>query len=122
MSVLRRWARTTPAVDATAFLIFAIVGMLSHDGTVFIRGFVRDALPLWVGWFAVALAVGLYRRPTRGRLLAAWAVGVPLGVLIRGIALGRHLDGSQLAFLITTMIFTGLMIVLLRWLARRVGA
>ncbi len=93
--------------------------MLSHDGAIFATGFARDALPLLAGWFAVALAIGTYRRPARRKLLATWAVGIPLGVLIRGVVLGRHLDGMQLAFLTTTLIFTGLLVLAFRWLASR---
>jgi hypothetical protein len=110
-------------LDGAAIVVFAVIGMLSHDGAVFATGFARDALPLLAGWFGVALALGTYRRPSRRKLVATWAVGIPLGVLVRGWALGRHADGKQLAFLTTTLIFTGLLIIAFRalggWLAQR---
>jgi hypothetical protein len=117
MRLVQRWCLTPFMQDATAIVVFAVIGMLSHDGAIFAAGFARDALPLLVGWFAVAVIIGTYRHPTRSRLLATWAIGIPLGVLIRGFALGRHLDGSQLAFLTTTLVFSGLLLMAFRALA-----
>ncbi len=108
------WHRYSPWADAGALVVFAVIGMVSHDGSVFVAGFVRDALPLLVGWFAVALAIGTYRSPTRSKLLLTWAIGIPLGVIIRGIALGRHADGKQAAFLVTTMVFTLVLVLVFR--------
>lgn len=105
-----RPARTVAVVDAAALVVFACVGLLSHGHGLTAGGLARDGLPLLAGWFAVALALGAYRRPTRGRLVAAWAVGVPLGVLLRALVLGRELDGGQAAFLATTLAFTGLLL------------
>ena len=108
--------------DALAIVTFAVVGMLSQDGAVFASGFARDALPLLAGWFGVALAIGTYSTPSRRKLLLTWALGIPLGVLIRGLALGRHADGKQLAFLITTMLFTLALVVAFRAVgARKLG-
>jgi hypothetical protein len=104
--------------DATALVLFAVVGMLSHDG-ISAAGFARDALPLLATWFGVAAAVGTYRRPSWRTLLLTWAVAVPLGVLLRALVLGRDLDGSQLAFLTTTLVFTLLFLGGLRLAAGR---
>ena len=112
-----------PGEDAGAIVVFAVIGMLSHDGSVFVAGFLRDALPLLIGWFGVALAIGTYRTPSRSKLLLTWAIGIPLGVIIRGIALGRHADGKQAAFLVTTMVFTLVLVLAFRaaggWLQAR---
>jgi hypothetical protein len=116
----RLWRRP-PILDAAALVAFAAIGMLSHDGGFFLAGFVRDALPLLAAWFAVALAVGTYRRPSLRRLILTWAVAVPLAVLVRGVALGRHADAAQAAFLATSMAFTLLFILGLRALAGRVS-
>jgi hypothetical protein len=106
-------------LDAAAILVFAIVGMLSHDRGLSASGFARDALPLLAGWFAVALVAGTYRRRSRRMLLLAWAIGIPLGVLLRALVLGRALDGHQAAFLVTTLIFTFLFVLALRLAAAR---
>lgn len=106
MTRLNNWCLAPVIQDGAAIVVFAVLGMLSHDGSVFVAGFVRDAVPLLVGWFGVALVIGTYRRPSRRKLLITWAIGIPLGVAIRAVALGRHADGKQAAFLITTMVFT----------------
>jgi hypothetical protein len=105
-------------LDATAIVLFAVVGLLSHDGTVSPAGLARDALPVLGCWLAAAAALGLYRGGGLRRLLATWAVGVPLGVLVRALALGRGLDGSQAAFLGTSLAFVLVFVLGLRALAR----
>jgi hypothetical protein len=103
-----------PASAALAIVAFATVGLLSHDHALSVSGYARDALPLLAGWFAAALLVGTYRRPSTRTLLAAWAVGVPLGVLVRALALGRALDGGQAIFLGITLAFTLLFLLAFR--------
>lgn len=83
--------------DAAAIVLFTTVGLLSHGFELV--GYARDALPLLAAWFAVALALGLYRRRSWGRFLACWAIAIPLGVLVRALVLGRDLDGGEAAFL-----------------------
>ncbi|HET7045020.1 MAG TPA: DUF3054 domain-containing protein [Gaiellaceae bacterium] len=105
--------------DVAAIVLFATVGQLSHDGTVSIAGYGRDALPIGAAWLAVAFAVRLYERGGTWRLLATWAAGVTLGVTLRGLALGRDLDGGQLAFLGTSLAFTIVFVLALRALTAR---
>ncbi len=109
-----RRRRLLPVADALAIVAFATVGLLSHDHALSLSGYARDALPLLAGWFAAALVVGTYRRPSRRTLLAAWAIGIPLGVLGRALVLGRSLDGDQLVFLAITLAFTLLFVLAFR--------
>jgi hypothetical protein len=97
-----------PLADALGILTFATVGLLSHDH-------VRDALPVLGGWFAAALVFGAYRNPSTRTLLLTWIVGVPLGILVRALALGRDLDGDQAVFLGISLAFTLLFV--LAWRA-----
>jgi hypothetical protein len=108
------------AADAAAILLFTTVGLLSHGFDA--AGYLRDALPLLAAWLAVGTAVGLYRRPSRARLLATWACAVPLGWLVRALALGRALDGSELAFLGVTLVFSLVFVVVLRLLSGELPA
>ena len=104
--------RLAIAADAAAIVLFAIVGMLSHDAAA--SAFARDALPLLGGWFAAALVTRLYVQPSLPRLLVTWIVGITAGVLVRALILGRDLDGHQAAFLATSLVFTLLFVVALR--------
>ena len=103
--------RLLPVADALGILTFATVGLLSHDHALSLTGYARDALPVLGGWFAAALVFGAYRRPSARTLLLTWIVGVPLGILVRALALGRSLDGDQAAFLAVSLVFTLLFVV-----------
>ena len=99
-------ARLLPLADALGILTFATVGLLSHDHALSLSGYARDALPVLEGWFAAALVFGAYRSPSTRTLLLTWIVGVPLGILVRALVLGRELDGDQLVFLAISLVFT----------------
>jgi Protein of unknown function (DUF3054) len=88
------------------------VGVISHGAAA--SDLARDALPLLGGWFAVALALRLYQRPTVARFLATWAIGITAGVLVRALILGRELDGHEAAFLATSLVFTLLFVLVVR--------
>ena len=96
----RRAAPGLPAlIDAAAILLFVSIGLVSHHRGLAPAGYARDALPLLAGWFGAALLFRTYPDGRFRRLLATWAVGVPAGVLLRALALGRALNGKEAAFL-----------------------
>jgi hypothetical protein len=105
--------------DGLALVAFVTVGLLSHDHAPSLGGYARDLLPLLAGWYGAAAAFGLYRGGGRRPLLLTWAVGVPAGVLIRALVLGRSLDGGEAAFLGVTLVFTGLFVLGFRAVTRR---
>jgi hypothetical protein len=109
-----RHGRVWPAADAAALVAFAVVGLLSHHGTLTLAGLAHDALPLLGGWFAAALVFRLYRRPSLSRLLATWACGVTAGVVVRALVLGRSANGHEAAFLGVALAFTLLFVLALR--------
>lgn len=94
------------AIDGAAILAFTIAGVVSHRGALPPSALAEDALPLLAGWFAASLLFRLYSRRTTRALLQTWAVGIPLGVLLRAAALGRLGEPEQLAFLITTLVLS----------------
>ena len=110
----------TAIADAVAILVFVTIGLLSHHGDVTLRGYARDALPFLGCWFASALLFRLYSRPGWWRLLATWAVGIPVAVLVRALVLGRHLGGNEAAFLLVSLVTVGVLVVAFRQLSSRV--
>jgi hypothetical protein len=92
--------------DGLAVLAFSIAGIVSHRSSLPASALAEDALPLLAGWFAAATVFGLYVRCTRRSLLLTWAIGIPLGVLLRAVILGRLDEPRQLAFLATTLILS----------------
>jgi len=113
-------SRRAPIADALAILVFVTIGLLSHHGDLTLRGYARDALPFLGAWFAAALLFHLYSRPGWWRLAATWAVGVPAAVLVRALALGRHLGSKEAAFLVVSLVTVGLLVVGFRLLSSRV--
>jgi Protein of unknown function (DUF3054) len=105
--------------DGLALAAFVTVGLLSHDHALSLAGYARDLLPLLAGWFAAAALFRLYRGGGRVPLLATWLVGVPLGVGIRALALGRSPDGKEAAFLGVALAFTGLFVLAFRAVVTR---
>lgn len=92
-------ARRTAISDAAGLLAFTVVGVLTHGSSF--TAFVRDLLLFLACWFAVALAVRLYRRPSWRRLLATWLLGISVAVLIRAAIVGHFAAdfwGVALAF------------------------
>jgi hypothetical protein len=77
------------AVDGVAILAFTILGVISHRGALPPAALAEDAVPLLGGWFGASVVFGLYSRRTLQALLLTWAVGIPVGVLMRAAALGR---------------------------------
>ena len=106
--------RELALADAAALVLFSVVGLLSHDGAVSAAGLARDALPLLTGWFAAALLFRTYRGRSVRTLLLAWAVGVPLGVALRALVLGRAFEVREAAFLAVALAFTLLFVLAVR--------
>jgi hypothetical protein len=102
------------AGDAFALLLFAVIGLASHDKGITGSGLLRDALPVLAGWFVAAAMFGTYRRSGWRPFVEAWAVGVTVGVLGRGLVLHRHVLGARyLTFLAVTLVVT--LLLLLAW-------
>ena len=102
------------AIDALAIIAFVTVGLISHNHGLSAAGYARDALPILGAWFGAALLFGTYRIGGMRRLLATWAVAVPVGVLIRGIVLGRTLNADQFEFLAVALVFSLLFVLAFR--------
>jgi hypothetical protein len=98
--------RFAAAADAAAIVVFAVIGNVSHHGGVSTGGLARDVLPLLGGWLAAGVLFGLYRRPTPGRLVATWVVGITAGVVVRAAVLGHTRLGTEAAFLGVALVFT----------------
>ena len=116
-TLVTRRAWVLAAGDLLALLLFASIGLLSHDRAVDLDGLARDWLPLAAGYTAAALLVHAWTRPGWVTLLRAWIGGVTAGVLARAVVLGRSPGGEQLEFLVVTLLVTLLLLVVWRALA-----
>ena len=107
--------RKAAAWDAAALVVFVAVGVATHDASV--GAFFRDAACVLGGWFAVAMAVGLYRGRGWRRLVATWLVGVSAGVLVRAAFVGH----VAYDFWGVALAFTALFVLAARGVAHRVS-
>lgn len=102
--------------DTFALLLFAIIGRWQHGEIVDIET-LTTALPFMIGWFSAAVWLNGYGKSARGGngiLPAAgvaakcWAVGIPVGIILRGIFRGYV---PPLTFAIVTSCTTGVFLV-----------
>jgi hypothetical protein len=110
-------SRSTVALacaDFAAIVVFVTIGLFVHHGGVSASGYARDTLTLGGGWFAAAAIFHPYRSRQLRRLAATWAVGIPAGVLVRALILGRALNSHEGAFLCVCLATIGLFVLLVR--------
>jgi hypothetical protein len=98
-----------PALDASAIVVFVTIGLISHRHG-FAQGYARDLPPFLGCWLSIGLLVGLYREGGRRRLVLTWLVSVPVAVLVRALAFGRPLNGSEAAFLLVSVLTIGALV------------
>jgi hypothetical protein len=89
--------------DAVALILWAVLGLASHNEGVTVAGLLRNAGLIMVGWFAAALVLGTYRSPGVWRFLATWAIGITAGVILRAAILGKSWNGDEFTFLAVTL-------------------
>ena len=105
------------AGDALAIVLFSVIGLANHDEGITVGGIVRNSGPILAAFAVVAPFARTYTKPGLRSLLVTWAIAVPIGVVIRAIALDRPADGSQATFAIVTMITTLILLVAWRGIA-----
>ncbi|KAB8139858.1 DUF3054 domain-containing protein [Chloroflexia bacterium SDU3-3] len=114
--------------DALMFVVFAVIGILSHKDRLEPGAVASNAVPFMASWFAFAALAGVYRqqvyrspRPLLTRTMAAWALALFPGVWLRTLL--RQSEFPQISFAITTFIFNSIFLcawhLLFTWLLRR---
>ncbi len=104
--------------DTVTLFVFAWLGRVSHQKSGLVET-VGTAWPFWVGWLCAGWLLGAYRSqaatlsPTRALRLTAktWALGVPLGLLVRALWMRRAIPPS---FAVVTMMTTLVLMTLWR--------
>ncbi|XP_023748945.1 uncharacterized protein LOC111897217 [Lactuca sativa] len=96
----RKWGHVAllSGGDVLAILLFSAIGRLSHGFPVFDSETLRTADPFMAGWFLSAYFLGGYGDDGRGvngksnaitAAVKSWALGVPLGILVRATSIGH---------------------------------
>ena len=102
-----RLRKLAPVIDAACIVVFVALGRDRHDIDQGFDWWFTVLWPLFVGWFAVALAVRLYTQRA-GRwtaLLVTLAAGIVVASLFRGTFTDRPYAGI---FTIVAVAFIGL--------------
>lgn len=115
-SAARPWV--LPALDAVALVAFTVVGVANHDHGLPPDAIARVGAPMLAGWFVAAWVVGTYRTPGIRTMLIAWAIAVPVAVLVRTLIAGGPWGGEFFVFLGVALAFTLLFLMLGRGVAR----
>lgn len=97
-------------IDAVLIIIFAIIGVSSHDGDLGFLNIARVALPFMLPYLLLSVA----RKP--GRFIhnvfpagiALWIITVILGPILRAILFG---DSSEFAFVLVTAGVLGVLLI-----------
>ena len=95
------------AGDLLCFLIFALVGLRSHEDGISGASLLRTAVPFQAGWLLTSTALGLQslsrvQPAPPGRVLTAWSGALLLGLAARSLFFGREL---ALTFAVITFLF-----------------
>ncbi|KAK6939751.1 Protein of unknown function DUF3054 [Dillenia turbinata] len=92
-----RWALLAGG-DVFALVLFSAMGRLNHGLSVFDYETLRTADPFIAGWFLSAYFLGGFGDDGRGinglsmavsAAAKSWALGIPLGLIIRGLSSGH---------------------------------
>ncbi len=96
-----------PFIDAVCLAVFVALGRESHGIGRGMGWYFTVLWPFALGWFAVAVSVGLYTRGDRPwlRLVLTWSVGIALALVLRAVFTHR---GSFSTFAIVAYTFIGL--------------
>jgi hypothetical protein len=98
------------ACDLAAIVVFVTIGLFVHKGGVSATGYAETALPLAAAWFAAGAFFGAFTTRRLVPVLATWACGVPVGVVIRALILDHHSIGSESAFLAVCLVTIGALV------------
>jgi hypothetical protein len=101
------------AGDLGAMLLFAFIGIASHEKDISLTIFARSFLPFAVTWLTLGAVLGGFRieRPSP-RLLAIYAVSGVTALVARSVIFDRTLLN---AFFVIALVGNGLLLFAWRW-------
>lgn len=105
--------------DIASFLLFAVVGLSSHEKDYSPAAFARVVVPFLIPWLAAAYFTGLLNRPESSEpagvvkaVMMAWLPAWAAGLALRSLVWGREFAP---AFAIVTLVINSA--ILLGWRA-----
>jgi hypothetical protein len=100
------------AGDLACFLVFAVLGLRSHEDGITAEGIVRAAAPFQAGWLLVHALMGKHGSPTQSRqVLRLWVPAWAIGLILRTLLFDRGLAAT---FAIVSLLVNGVLLMLWR--------
>lgn len=97
--------------DWVVLLLFAAVGLKSHQQAISLYGILMNAGPIIGVWMALSLLTKIYQRASWQMLAIHWFAAITGGVLLRFLIVGRPFSP---VFWLITLGFTGVLLLLWR--------
>ena len=103
------------AGDFFCFLIFAVLGLRSHEDGITADGILRAAVPFQVSWLAMTLLLrgqpGIGEITRSRNVIRVWIPALVLGLAIRSLVFGRAFAPT---FAVVAFLVNGALLVLWR--------
>lgn len=97
--------------DLVVLMLFAVVGLKSHQQAISLTGILTNAGPIIGVWLGLSLLTKIYQRASWQMLAIHWFAAVTCGVLLRFLIVGRPFSP---VFWLITLGFTGVLLLLWR--------
>jgi hypothetical protein len=100
------------AGDLVCFLVFAVLGLRSHEDGITAEGIVRAAMPFQTGWLIVCVLMRRQALRTEPRRIARlWVPAWALGLVLRTALFDSSLEAS---FAVVALLINGVLLMLWR--------
>lgn len=104
-----RQALVAATLDAASLIAFAAAGRRSHEEGGGVMPVLETAAPFLLGAAVAWLVTRAYRHPlTVAAGLRIWALGTPLGLVLRNLAFDR---GTAASFVVVALVVSGALLV-----------
>jgi hypothetical protein len=108
-----------PIGDGAVFLVFTVVGLMSHKDSFTPYHILRTFIPLALSWYLVAVILDTYGKGGPLRVAANWLLGVVAGVAVRTWWVGSPNGRDLWVFLTVALVTNGVLLLVWRLAASR---
>src|SRR5258708_24434069 len=108
-----------PIGDGAVFLVFTLVGLISHKDKFTPYHIVVNFIPLTLSWFLVAVILDTYGKGGAVRIAANWLIGVTAGIAVRVWWVGSPNGKDLWIFLTVALVTNGAFLLVWRLAASR---
>jgi hypothetical protein len=101
------------AGDLACFLVFAVLGLRSHEDGITVAGVLRAALPFQAGWLLVSLLAGRQSEASTGsrQTTRLWVPAWAIGLVLRTLFFDRSFAAM---FAVVSLLVNGMLLIIWR--------